>query len=159
MVDWEALRTEYLEENTSYCRLAEKYGLSRWAVARRGREENWPALRKARQPEVPPETMPPEVTPETMPPENGAGRVRRLLDVTDKLMDRVEEILDEPERKPGTELKNLAGTLKTIKEIQMIRSELDEREQLAKVAAMEKQVSCQERLLIQLEDTLAAWSK
>ena len=33
------------------------------------------------------------------------------------------------------------------------------REQLAKVAAMEKQVSCQERLLIQLEDTLAAWSK
>ncbi len=147
MIDWEKMKTEYVTEGVSYRSLAEKYGVSIRNVERKGKNEGWVALRKAW-----------EVTPDRTEPD----RARRLQSVTDKLLDKVEQALDDPEQKASGELRNLSGTLKTIKEIQMIRSSLDEKEQRIKIAAMEKQMekSTEDNgVVVELEGPLRDWAK
>lgn len=147
MIDWEKMKTEYVTERVSYRSLAEKYGVSIRNVERKGKNEGWVALRKAW-----------EVTLDRTEPD----RARRLQSVTDKLLDKVEQALDDPEQKASGELRNLSGTLKTIKEIQMIRSSLDEKEQRIKIAAMEKQMekSTEDNgVVVELEGPLRDWAK
>lgn len=147
MIDWEKMKTEYVTEGVSYRSLAEKYGVSIRNVERKGKNEGWVALRKAW-----------EATLDRTEPD----RARRLQSVTDKLLDKVEQALDDPEQKASGELRNLSGTLKTIKEIQMIRSSLDEKEQRIKIAAMEKQMekSTEDNgVVVELEGPLRDWAK
>ena len=40
-MDWEKLKDEYINTSISYQKLAEKYGVSFWALSKRGKEENW----------------------------------------------------------------------------------------------------------------------
>ena len=39
--DWQAIKTEYITTNTSYRKLAEKYGVSTTQICNVGREEKW----------------------------------------------------------------------------------------------------------------------
>lgn len=149
MIDWEKVKNEYVMEGVSYRNLAEKYQVSPGCVERRGRAGGWVALRKARKAQA----AGPDRT----------ERVRRLQTVTDKLLDKVEEALNDPEQKASGELRNLSGTLKTIKEIQMIRSSLDDKEQRIKIAALEKQLEKQlekeDTVVVELEGPVRGWAK
>ena len=40
-LDWEKLKDEYINTSISYQKLAEKYGVSFWALSKRGKEEKW----------------------------------------------------------------------------------------------------------------------
>lgn len=147
MIDWEKLKNEYVMEGVSYGFLAKKYQVSLTSVERRGRAGGWVALRKAQEVALD--------CPET-------DRARRLQMVADKLLSKVEKALDDPEQKGSGELKNLSGTLKTIKEIQMIRSPLDDKEQRMKIAAMEKQMekSAEDNsVVVELEGPLPGWAR
>lgn len=146
MIDWEKLKNEYVTEGVSYGFLAKKYQVGLTTVQRRGTAEGWVALRKAREADL---------------DSTETDRARRLQMVADKLLDQVERALDEPEQKGSAELKNLSGTLKTIKEIQMIRSSLDDREQRMKIAAMEKQLEKSTEdsgVVVELEGQVKEWA-
>ena len=69
--------------------------------------------------------------------------MRRLLSVSDKLLEAVEDAVDKFQAgelllEKGA-LKSLSGTIKDIKDIQNIKSQLDIEEQKARVAILKKQ--------------------
>ena len=41
MADWQAIKTEYITTDTSYRKLAQKYGVHYNAVANRAKQEGW----------------------------------------------------------------------------------------------------------------------
>ena len=51
-IDWGAIKTAYVTSTISYKRLAAEHNLSFAAVSKRGKEDGWPALRKAFQDEA-----------------------------------------------------------------------------------------------------------
>ena len=46
MADWQSIKTEYITTDTSYRKLAQKYGVSRVQIGNVGRDENWVELRR-----------------------------------------------------------------------------------------------------------------
>lgn len=154
MIDWNAVKTEYISQNVSYRQLAKKYHIGLRTIERRGGDEGWVAQRRESEDQAR-EKILGDV-------EGEVKRAKRLQRVADKLLDRVEQALDDPGQKTGGDLKNLAGTLKNIKEIQMIRSSLDEREQLAKIAALEKKLEeagADKTVSVELDGQLELWSE
>ena len=70
-----------------------------------------------------------------------------IFRVTDKLVRRAEEILDGPEAVGARELGELMRAIKNAKEIRMLRSELDEREQRARLRTLEEKSAAADRTL------------
>lgn len=72
-----------------------------------------------------------------------AKRATRLQTIADKLLDKIEKAVDNFEMvdlmTDRTALKQITGALKDIKEIQMIKSVGDMREQEARIKNLEKQ--------------------
>ena len=73
--------------------------------------------------------------------EQQVNRTARLICVADKLLGKVESLLEhDSELLFDTQgMKHISGVLKDIKEIQMIRSDADVREQEARIANLRKQ--------------------
>ena len=139
-VDWPSVKTEYITTNTSYQRLADKYGVSNASVSRRARLENWAALRLdyARRTE---ERILEAVS--TL----QAARAERLQKAADRLLDRVEQLLDSPvaAELPPQSLRHISGVLKDIRDVQMIKSSLDCQEQALKIANLRRQGQPEQR--------------
>lgn len=132
MADWESIKTEYITTDTSYRKLGEKYGVHYKAIAERGKAEGWSQMRSQHKDKTLTKII------EAI-EDKKVDRAERLQSVTDKLLDKVELLLDDSERVGSGSLRNLSATLRDIKEIQMIRSELDDEEQLARIANLKKQ--------------------
>lgn len=152
MIDWEKIKTEYITEAVTYRQLAEKYQVPLGTVKKRGAAEQWRAQREKKDPELPREPLTWEET-------DTQRRTRRLLTVADQMLTKVAQALSEPETLSGTELRSLAGTLKNIKEIQMIQSPLDEREQRIKIANLEKQGQEEGGITVTLEGELREYAE
>lgn len=133
MADWLKIKTEYITEGSSHRKLAKKYGLNITNIANRGRSEGWVEERNQKANET-------QRKIEAAIEKKRIQRAERLQAVTDKLLNKVEMVLDGPGELPAGSLRNLAATLRDIKDLQMIRSPLDEQEQKAKIAVLERQV-------------------
>lgn len=140
--DWNELKKEYVTDHAcTYVKLAKKHGLSRTAVATRGKAENWRKLRE----EYATKAFEKKLNKVA---DRQAERYARLLDVTDKLLTLVENAVDSTAEDSTTEnappidkqwFRQIAGTLKDIKDVQDCKSKLDLREQEARIKALEKQ--------------------
>jgi uncharacterized protein YjcR len=135
-VDWKKLRAEYIAGGTSYRKLAEKYNVNFHTLRKHAAKENWKALRD----EVATKTVTKIVELES---DKQANRMKRLLTVSDELLDVVEEAVKKFKTEEllldRTALKSLSGTIKDIKDIQSIKTELDIEEQKARIANLKKQ--------------------
>ena len=135
-MDWNKLKREYIAGGTSYRKLAAKHGANLSVLKRIARDEDWVGLRE--QCKAKSATKIVEIE-----SDKNAERMRRLLKVSDDLLDVVEKavqsfqvgelIMDK------TALKSLSGTIKDIKEIQNIKTELDIAEQKARIANLQRQ--------------------
>ena len=139
-MDWKKLRAEYIKGGTSYRKLAEKYNVSFHTLRKQAAKENWKALRD----EVASKTVTKIVEIEST---NQAERMKRLLTVSDKLLSAVEEAVEQFQAgelllDKGA-LKALSGTIKDIKDIQSIKTELDIEEQKARIAILKKQAEAE----------------
>lgn len=132
MADWKAMKTEYITQGTSYRALSKKYGVNATTIAGRGKAEGWVALREQKANETQARIV------DAM-EDKKVQRARRMQSVADKVMDRVEGMLDGEEPITAKELKSLCAALRDIKELQMLRSSLDEKEQEAKIALLQRQ--------------------
>ncbi len=151
--DWQAIASEYIEGEDSLRTLAKRHAIP-WSTLRdRARREFWSASRrdaraekKGRGASDGADAPPGGDTPAAL--EKDAERIFR---VTDKLVRRAEEILDGEGEVGARELGELMRAIKNAKEIKMLRSALDEREQEARVRSLESRNTPEERALLRIE--------
>lgn len=136
MADWQAIKTEYITTDTSYRKLAEKYGVSRVQIGNVGKEEGWVELRRQYLDTTLSKTIDAISKQEV-------DRASRIQTVADKLLNKIEAMVDTAEPKDITAkaIRALTAAVKDLKEIQSIQSELDEQEQIARIANLQKQAN------------------
>ena len=139
MADWQKIKTEYITTDTSYRKLAQKHGVHYNAVANRAKQEDWISQRNQYCDRTVTKTV-------TAISNKQVDRAAKLVSVADLLLDKVKSLVeDNPELLVSTQsIKNLSGVLKDIKEVQMIRSDADLREQEARIAKLRKEAEKEE---------------
>ena len=158
-MDWKKLRAEYIAGGTSYRKLAEKYDVSFHTLRKQAAKENWKALRD----ETTAKTVTKIIEIES---DKQADRMKRLLTVSDKLLMAVEDAVEQFQAgelmlDKGA-LKSLSGTIKDIKDIQSIKTELDIEEQKARIAILKKQAEGEQTntdIKVTIEGDLELYSK
>ena len=135
-MDWKKIKAEYIAGGTSYRKLAEKYNIPFGTLKRVALKEKWSDLREQCKQKSATKIVEIES-------DKQAERMRRLLTVSDMLLDAVEESVKafttgELAVEKGV-LKSLSGAIKDIKDIQNIKSQLDIEEQKARIAILKKQ--------------------
>ena len=134
MADWQAIKTEYITTDTSYRKLAQKYGVSYNAIGNRSRQENWQELRDQHLSKTMTKTV-------NAISNKQADRAAKLIGVSDLLLDKIKWLIEEtPELLMLPQnLKHISGVLKDLKDIQMIKSEADMKEQEARIDKLRKE--------------------
>ena len=173
MVDWTKIKTEYITTDTSYRKLAQKYGVSYQAICHRSQDEGWIAAREQHTNKTITKAIDKISS-------KKADKMARIDDLADKLLEKLEQAIteldlqlykhtdktkiieynnDRRSDKPTKEtiheeeklleaksivdrqgLKQIASALKDIKEVKMLRSELDRQEQEARIANLRRNV-------------------
>ena len=137
-MDWKKIKTEYIAGGTSYRKLAAKYGVSLSTLKRTASNDGWCELRDQAKTKAATKIVEIES-------DKQAERMRRLLTVSDKLLSAVEEAVDMFQagelQLDKSALKSLSGTIKDIKEIQNIKSQLDMEEQKARIENLKRQAT------------------
>ena len=134
MADWQAIKTEYITTDTSDRKLSQKHGIGYQAICHKSKEEGWIAQREQYRNETITKTVEVIV-------EQEVDRARRILTVADKLLDKIEAMVDtvEPVDMTPKSIRALTAAVKDLREIQGVKSELDSEEQRARIANLRKQ--------------------
>lgn len=134
MVDWLAVKTEYVTTATSYRELARKYGVSRKTIADRGKAGNWVRERGQYRDESTSKMK-------AAAAEGQVERAVRFASVADRLLAKIEYIVDADGAQTMTpkDIRALTAAMGELKEIMDIRSKADTREQEARIANLERQ--------------------
>ena len=160
MADWNKIKTEYLTSDTSYRKLAQKYGVNATTIAKKASKEDWVSQRQQQADRTLSKTL-------TAVSNRQVNRAARLQKVADKLLNKIEAAVDDYNMAvllvDRQSLRQITGALKDIKDIQMIRSEADLREQEARIAKLlkeaEREDSGPNKVVIQIEGGEDTWSK
>jgi hypothetical protein len=160
MADWQAIKTEYITTDTSYRKLAQKYGVRYATVQERAKKEKWTELRDQHRTSTVSKSI-------SKIGDKQASKMARIEGITDKLLSKLEKAVNELDleivkkkvkvEKDGMEvttetmearlggivdrtgLRQITAALKDLKEIQMLKSELDRQEQEARIANLQRQ--------------------
>ncbi len=134
MADWKAIKTEYITTDTSYRKLADKYGVSYAVIGKRASKEGWTNDREQWINKTTTKTL--DAISNTQ-----VSTAERLHSVTEKILNKIEAIVEsvDPQDIPAKSIQALTTALKNIKEIQGIRSHLDDEEQEARIAKLRKE--------------------
>jgi predicted xylose isomerase-like sugar epimerase len=134
MADWKKIKTEYITTNTSYRKLAEKHGVNYRTICVRSKQEGWIEQRERHINKTTTDIL-------DAVSKKQVDRAANLISVSDILLDVVKNLLESNAEvlKDTQSMKHISGVLKDIKEIQMIRSDADMREQEARIANLRKQ--------------------
>ena len=132
MADWQAIKTEYITTQTSYRKLAEKYGVSTTQICNVGRDEKWVEQR---------EQFLNKTTAKTIEKisQQEANRAAKIHSVADKLLAKIEALVDADDALDTKGIRALTAAVKDLKEIQSVRSDLDRQEQQARIDNLRKQ--------------------
>lgn len=135
-MDWKKLKAEYIAGGTSYRKLAEKYEVKLSALRSVAERENWVELKAQAQHKTDTKLVESVSTQE-------ADKAKKILDATDKLLDRIVVLIDHVDNPTG--IKDITTALKNIKDIKGIKSEVDLREQEARIAKLQKEAASEEK--------------
>ena len=134
MADWQAIKTEYITTETSYRKLAQKYGVNHAVIGQRAKAEKWVDLRRQHIDKTQTKTL-------NAISRKQADRAANLIAVSDLLLGKVKSLLetDDGLLVDPQSMKYISGVLKDLKEIQMIKSDVDLREQEARIDKLRKE--------------------
>ena len=90
--DWLKIRNDYINGGGSYRKLAEKYGVPFGSLRARAEKEKWPELKEAQLHKIRTETA--QKTADAI-VKNEVKRVERLMGIHDKLLDKLDQAVDE----------------------------------------------------------------
>ena len=132
-MNWKTIKTEYItDESSSYRKLAKKYNVPISTLQQKASREGWAEKKKQHQVELVSKSLEKNAEKET-------SRIERIQNITDKLLDKLELAVKEVEPTDTQAIRQITASIKDIKEVKMLRSELDRREQKARIANLERQ--------------------
>ena len=156
MADWKKIEAEYITTETSYRKLAQKYGLNQATIAQKAKAEDWVGKRKQQASTAQALILEKDIN-------KKVDRATRLKTVADKLLDKVEALVADDDHLTASAIKNLSDALKNIKEAQMIRTQEDIEEQKARIAKLQKEAQREdiqkEPIRVIIGDDLSEYSK
>ena len=132
MADWQAIKTEYITTQTSYRKLAQKYGVNVTNIAKKASAEGWVEQRNQFANETQTKTLE-KIS------QQEANRAAKIHSVADKLLQKIEAMVDSGNVCSEKGLRALTAAVKDLKDIQGVKSDMDKREQKARIANLEKQ--------------------
>ena len=139
-MDWNKLKAEYIAGGTSYRKLAEKYkdeGVTFDKLKNIAVKQGWAELRQQAKDKAATK-MVDEVAKDI------AKNSIKINDVTDKLLDRILKLLESNAELGSQSIKNLTSSLKDIKSIKDIKSDIDLEEQQARIDKLRKDIESEQ---------------
>ena len=154
--DWAKIEAEYItNEDTSYRKLAEKYGLNQATVAQKAKADDWVSKRKQHASATQAEILDRDR-------DIKVDRATKLSNAADQLLNKIVNGIESAAIVTPTAAKNYSDALKNIKEIHMIRSEEDIEEQKARIAKLQKDAQDEDKnktITITLEGDLSRYAQ
>lgn len=160
MPNWDAIKQEYITSDIGLRPLAAEHGVSFNTMKVRAKKELWNECRKEYVKRIGIEAiknLPQDTTivPHTTecgevslyipaPTEQQVNRTSKVIEVSDKLLDIVEEMMEARSYRPS-DIKYFSGALKDIKEVQMLKTALDDLEQQARIDKLRADAKQQEK--------------
>jgi hypothetical protein len=131
-VDWKKIKAEYIAGGTSYRKLAGKYGVSFSTLKEIARREKWTDLKEKAQRKA-------DTKFADLMGEKQANRSAKIIDVADMLLDKITNTLQMMDAVDSQSIKHFTSALKDIKDIKGFKSDIDLKEQEARIAKLEKE--------------------
>ena len=110
MPDWKKIKAEYIRSGVSLRKLAAKYGVSFSAISRRSRKEKWTDLRKQSEDKANMKIVENVASQE-------AERVDMFNTIADKLLQQINDGIDNGTIFALNKYRDITGALKDLKEI------------------------------------------
>lgn len=154
MADWKTIKAEYIAGGTSYRELAKKYSVSFGTLRNVAAREKWTELRDRAMTKA--DT---ELTNRTG--KRNGQRTSKILDIADKLLDKLNDTLELMDVLNSRSLKEFTSALKDLKEIKGFKSDIDIREQEARIAKLQKEAQEEQEdksIVVQISDDLEEYS-
>jgi hypothetical protein len=156
VVDWKKIKAEYVAGGVSYRELCEKHGVSESNMRKRAAKEQWTELRNSV-----------DTKNEQLLVDKIAGETvsidEKYYKLVDKLMSKAEQVIEDMPIWQPSNLKEMATALKYLKECKGVKSDLDIKEQKARIAKLEKEAAEQtnetQSVIVRLEGDVEKWSK
>lgn len=130
-MDWKALKAEYIRGGISYRGLCAKYGVSYTTLSRTAKREKWIDLRNQAEAKGNSKVI------DSISSEY-AKRNSKIDKTADKLLDKIADLIENTEVIDPKGISHLASAIKAIKEIKGTKTDLDLKEQKARIAKLEK---------------------
>ena len=154
-MDWKQIKAEYVAGGTSYRKLAAKYGVPFSNLKNIAIKEQWTQLREQAKNRT-----------DTKLVENIGKQNAKIDDkyfkLVDMLLDKTEELILKTPIWQATTLKEMATTMKYLKECKGVKSEADIREQEARIAKLQKEAEAEDtntEIRVTIESDLDEYSK
>ena len=136
MIDWKTIETEYVTTDISHRGLAEKYSICRSTICKKAADDKWSDKRKEHRAKTVSKAV------------NAVGKTQaeqtaKLFRVSGSLLDTVQRLLEEnPELLADTSaMKDVSVVLKNLKDLLMVKSDADQREQEARIDKLRKEAA------------------
>lgn len=137
-MDWNRIKAEYIAGGTSYRKLAAKYGVSFSTLRGIAEREKWTDLRTQAQHTADTKLV------KSIGGTNGKLTVK-INDVADKLLDKINNMLEMMDVIDSQSIKHFTSALKDIKDIKGVKSPIDLKEQEARIAKLRKDVELEDK--------------
>ena len=132
-MDWNKLKAEYIAGGTSYRKLAEKYNVS-FAILRREAEKGkWTKLKTQAKHKTDTKIV-------NSVAKDMSKNAVKINDVADKLLDKICDLLEAVEVADSQTIKQCTSALKDIKDIKGVKSDIDLKEQNARIDKLRKEI-------------------
>ena len=131
-MDWKKIKADYIAGGTSYRKLAEKYGVSFSTLKEIARREKWTDLKEKARYKA-------DTKFADLMGEKQANRSAKINDVADMLLDKINTTLKMMDVVDSQSIKHFTSALKDIRDIKGIKSDVDLREQEARIAKLQKE--------------------
>lgn len=133
VIDWDKIKAEYIRGNTSYRRLAEKYGISGSAVKAHMAREKWTQAREERRRKATGKII-------AAAAERDKERADRIYDAADVLIRKIAAQIEAAERLCATDASAYATALEKCKRVCEIRGAADGEELEGRVVVIPARV-------------------
>lgn len=137
-MDWNKLKAEYIAGGTSYRKLAEKHKVSFQSLQRIAKREKWCELKRQAQDKSDAKMV------DAVAKDISKNAVK-INDVADKLLGKIVTLVDEIPVLDSQTIKQLTSSLKDIKDIKGVKSEIDLKEQNARIDKLRKEIESEQQ--------------
>ena len=158
-MDWGQIKTEYITGNISMRELAEKHNIPFRTLRNRAQEEQWGAKKskaRAKQEQKTIERSIEQIS------KNNANSNDAYYRCVAKLFAKAEECIENTPVWSPNALKEMATTMKYLKECKGVRSDADMREQEARIKKLEQELNAEQRdtkITVTVEGNIDQWNK